>query len=127
MEILFILLIGVVLFGMGAGYVHNRNIRKKLAKGELEEAPPIVSIDSECCGQHAVCEKESLLAAVSKQIEYYDDEELDRFKGRAPNAYTDKEIEEFRKYTQTKAYIEEVAKDKLGLVYEGEILFKEEN
>ena len=84
MEILFILLIGVVLFGMGAGYVHNRNIRKKLAKGELEEAPPIVSID------------ESLLAAVSKQIEYYDDEELDRFKGRAPNAYTDKEIEEFR-------------------------------
>ncbi len=37
------------------------------------------------------------------------------------------EIEEFRKYTQTKAYKEEVAKDKLGLVYEGEILFKEED
>ena len=35
------------------------------------------------------------------------------------------EIEEYRKYTQTKAYMEEVAKDKLGLVYEGEILFKE--
>lgn len=37
------------------------------------------------------------------------------------------EIENFRKYTQTKRYVEEVAKDKLGLVYEGEILFKEEN
>ena len=37
------------------------------------------------------------------------------------------EIEEYRKYTQTKAYVEEVAKDKLGLVYEGEILFKEDN
>ena len=37
------------------------------------------------------------------------------------------EIEEYRKYTQTKRYVEEVAKDKLGLVYEGEILFKEEN
>lgn len=36
------------------------------------------------------------------------------------------EIEEFRTYTQTKRYAEEVAKDKLGLVYEGEILFKEE-
>lgn len=36
------------------------------------------------------------------------------------------EIEEFGKYTQTKGYIEETAKDKLGLVYEGEILFKEE-
>ena len=33
----------------------------------------------------------------------------------------------YRKYTQTKAYVEEVAKDKLGLVYEGEILFKEDN
>ena len=27
------------------------------------------------------------------------------------------QIEEFGKYTQTKAYVEEVAKDKLGLVY----------
>jgi len=36
------------------------------------------------------------------------------------------DIEEFRKYTQTKKYVEEVAKDKLGLIYEGEILFKEE-
>lgn len=34
------------------------------------------------------------------------------------------ELEEFRKYTQTQAYIEEVAKEKLGLVKEGEILFK---
>ena len=37
------------------------------------------------------------------------------------------EIEEYRKYTQTKKYAEEVAKDKLGLVYEGEIIFKEED
>ena len=38
-----------------------------------------------------------------------------------------REIEEFEKYTQTKKYVEEVARDKLGLVYEGEILFKDEN
>ena len=37
------------------------------------------------------------------------------------------EIAEYEKYTQTKKYVEEVAKDKLGLVYEGEILFKEGN
>lgn len=36
------------------------------------------------------------------------------------------ELEEFEKYTQTKQYMEEIAKDKLGLVYEGEILFKQE-
>ena len=35
-----------------------------------------------------------------------------------------REIAEYEKYTQTKQYIEEVAKDKLGLVYEGEIILK---
>lgn len=34
------------------------------------------------------------------------------------------ELEEFKNYTETDAYIEEVAKDKLGLVREGEIVFK---
>lgn len=34
------------------------------------------------------------------------------------------ELEELKKYTQTQAYIEEVAKEKLGLVREGEIVFK---
>ena len=55
-----------------------------------------MDVDSECCGQHQICEKESLLAAVSKKIEYYDDEELDRFKGRQANEYSDEEIDEFR-------------------------------
>lgn len=36
-----------------------------------------------------------------------------------------KEIEEFGKEVQTKGYIENIAREKLGLVYEGEILFKE--
>lgn len=96
MWILLIILIVVVLFGMGAGYLYNRNVQKKIAGGELKEAPPVITVDSECCGQHAVCEKESLLAAVSKKIEYYDDEELDRFKGRQANEYSDEEIDEFR-------------------------------
>lgn len=37
------------------------------------------------------------------------------------------EIAEYEKYTQTKKYVEEVAKEKLGLVYEGEIIFKDGN
>ena len=43
----------------------------------------------------------------------------------AENART-QEIEEYRKYTQTKKYVEEVAKEKLGLVNEGEIIYKPE-
>lgn len=37
------------------------------------------------------------------------------------------QIEEFRKYTQTKSYMEEVAREKLGLMYEGEVLYKKED
>ncbi len=35
------------------------------------------------------------------------------------------EIEEFSKEVKTRGYIENLAREKLGLVYEGEILFKE--
>ena len=37
-----------------------------------------------------------------------------------------KEIEDFGKEVQTKGYIEDVAREKLGLVYEDEIMFKED-
>ena len=45
---------------------------------------------------HVTCEKDSLLAEVSPEVEYFDDEELDRFAGRGEECYTDEEIEEFR-------------------------------
>ena len=54
-----------------------------------------------CCGQHEVCEKESLLAAVSQDIVYYDDEELDRFRGRESHCYTPQEVEEFEEILTT--------------------------
>ncbi len=37
-----------------------------------------------------------------------------------------RDLEELEKEIQTKGYIEDLAREKLGLVYEGEILFKEE-
>ena len=37
------------------------------------------------------------------------------------------EIEELEAYTKTKKYVEDVAKEKLGLVYRDEILFKRKN
>ena len=37
------------------------------------------------------------------------------------------DLVEFEKYTQTNAYIEEVAKERYGLVKDGEILFVAEN
>ncbi len=37
-----------------------------------------------------------------------------------------KELEEFSSYMQTQEYIEEIAKSKLGLIYEDEYVFKEQ-
>lgn len=37
------------------------------------------------------------------------------------------EIEEFGKYKQTKQYVEDIAKERLGLVYKDEIIFEAEN
>lgn len=37
------------------------------------------------------------------------------------------ELVEYEKYTKTAKYVEEVAKDKLGLVYEDEIIFESED
>ncbi len=83
------------------GYVLDRRMKQQIASGELEAEPEIVTVDEECCGQHQICEKESLLAAVSKGVEYYDDEDLDRFRGRASDDYTDEEVEEFREVMYT--------------------------
>ncbi|MBQ8520369.1 MAG: phospholipase [Bacteroides sp.] len=96
MWMLIVCLVVLTIVAMLIGKVHDWRIQKKIEKGELQEAPPVVEADVECCGQHEVCEKDSLLAAVSKRIEYYDDEELDRFRGRASDDYTDEEVEEFR-------------------------------
>ena len=68
--------------------------------------PEVKEVDTECCGQHETCEKDSLLAAVSKKIEYYDDEELDEFVGRFSDEYTEEEAELFRDVLYTMQEVE---------------------
>lgn len=73
------------------------------AEGTVEPGTAEVASETEpqeCCGQHLVCEKESL-SPLTDEIIYYDDEELDRFRGRTPESYTDEETEEFRDVLMT--------------------------
>ncbi len=90
-----ILFIGAII-ALILGYIRNRNLEKKIQRGEIDHIPDVVEVDVECCGQHEICEKDSLLAAVSKKIEYYDDEELDEYRGKASDEYTNEQIDEFR-------------------------------
>ncbi len=74
-------------------YIHHRLTDKEdAAKNEVSVSPR----PEGCCGEHLVCEKESLLAGVSKEIEYYEDEELDAYRGKKADEYTDEQIEQFR-------------------------------
>ena len=99
------LIIGLIVLGVVAfvaGSLRERKLKRQLLNGEIDELPNIQQVqDMECCGQHETCEKESLLAAVSKQIEYYNDEELDRFRGRESDGYSPDEIDEFREILYT--------------------------
>jgi hypothetical protein len=104
---LLISLCALAVLAMIAGIIRNRILQKKIDKGEISEFPSIKQVeDMECCGQHETCEKDSLLAAVSKEIEYYNDEELDRFRGRESYDYSDEEVDEFRDVLYTMKEVE---------------------
>lgn len=99
-----ILIISLILIVAGVVlWIHDRITRGHTGGTEaLEETQPAAPAseeeaeDEDCCGMHMTCERDSLLTAVSPEILYYDDEELDRFRGRGADDYTDEEIEEFR-------------------------------
>ncbi len=87
-----VLIIATILLGLVTYYFHRRDL-KNHGNNPVQEKP---EPPQECCGQHEVCERNSLLAAVSKEIVYYDDEELDEWKGIAPEEYTTEQVDHFR-------------------------------
>lgn len=91
MTVALILIISIVSVGFLLWLLERRWRRRHGQEEQPAEVPA-----EECCGMHITCEKDSLLAAVSKEIEYYDDEELDRFAGRLSEEYDEAETEEFR-------------------------------
>lgn len=88
----FIILLATVVTGVVLYVRHRYEMRKKSDSNEVEE---IVRPEG-CCGMHEVCEKDSLLSGVSGSIEYYEDEELDDYKGMQADEYTEEQIEQFR-------------------------------
>lgn len=100
---LWILLITIVV-GIIVWAADKLYFSKKMESNTDENVnePPVSSHHNPdvCCGTHLVCEKESLSPA-SVDFEYYDDEELDIFKGRDPDSYSPDEIEQFRDVLMT--------------------------
>lgn len=65
-------------------------------KGKEEK---IVAPEEGCCGAHAICEKG--LKKIDKQIDYFEDEELDKYRGINAGDYSDQEVDEFREVLYT--------------------------
>lgn len=58
------------------------------------------SSDDGCCGEHLVCERETLLQTNAK-VEYYDDEELDTLIGIPAEDYTEEQYQMIREVFNT--------------------------
>lgn len=74
---------------------HNRNAQEKSGDDDDDDVIRIIPTCATCDGLDPKCEQECMMEAATKDIEYYDDEELDAFKGREADAYTDEEAEQF--------------------------------
>lgn len=84
---------------VAVGVVLKLTDRPRRAGASADSAPDTPTTQpegEECCGMHITCEKDSLLTAVADKIEYYEDEELDRFAGRGAGEYSEAETDEFR-------------------------------
>lgn len=84
------LLLSLVLLGVVAALLGWRSNRRH---GE----EPVVVNDScaTCNGDNDKCEQECMMEAATQPVEYFDDEELDVFRGRRSDDYTDDEIQQF--------------------------------
>ena len=83
--------IGIIIFFALSVYVWNSIQRRK---GVTEDEPTVNARPDGCCGAHAVCEHTA--EELSQKPDYFDDEELDRFKRKYGHEYTDEEAEEFK-------------------------------
>lgn len=63
------------------------------------EEPPVVAPPADCCGAHAICEKG--LKKIDEKIEYFDDEELDQYRGIPSDCFDDQQIDQFREILYT--------------------------
>lgn len=77
------------------------DVRGRKRRGDLPEQEPVVEpVKAGCaddsCGLHGICPSEAVLECATKGVVYYDDEELDAFKGRTAAQYSEQEIEQFR-------------------------------
>ena len=82
--------VGVIL------YIHDRVTRKPGDPADGIVRPSQDACSDDCCGANEVCPSDMMLKHATEPPEYYDDEELDAYKGRAATDYSADELERWR-------------------------------
>ena len=71
-----------------------------LAVFARKDSSPVVQPKGDCAScdgsPEKRCEQDCMMEAAVREVEYFDDEELDAFRGRNAADYTDEEAEQFR-------------------------------
>ena len=95
--ILFVLLgiVILIIFEIRARREKNNTELLNDAEQATDGATEQRSEDDGCCGEHLVCERETLLQTNAK-VEYYDDEELDTLIGVPAEEYTKEQYQMIR-------------------------------
>ena len=111
-----ILILSILLLGVIVAIASKVASRGK----NVEDAPIKVEQTCATCNgtPESKCEQDCMMEAATKEIEYYDDEDLDRFAGREADDYTDEEVEEFSEVLYT-MQPEEVAGWNRSLILRG--------
>lgn len=89
-----IVLIAILAFILGGFFFLNRFYRNRIVADDYHDHHE--GEDGVCCGRHSNCAK-----GYDNSNLYFDDEELDAYKGRKQEEYTESEIEEFRNVLYT--------------------------
>jgi len=90
-----ILLVSILILGVIAA------IFGLIARGGKEQPVEAEPTCATCTGENTKCEQECMMEAATKDIEYYDDEQLDKYRDRSSDSYTDEEIDEFSEVLYT--------------------------
>ena len=83
-----IILAAILAFIIAGFFLLNRFYRNRIV---TEDHHDHEGEDGVCCGRHTNCSK-----GYDSNNLYFDDEELDAYKGKKAEEYTEEEIEEFR-------------------------------
>ena len=90
----------LIIFEVRARKEKNNTEHQNQAEQVTDVATEERSEDDGCCGEHLVCERETLLQT-NAQIEYFDDEELDALIGIAAEDYTPEQYQMIREVFET--------------------------